>query len=175
MPKQVTEEDLASGLRALGGMGALGKTRRDSPFRDSRVEEKTVELPPAKPVKQAESVRAEVVAAEIEPEPRPTPARGTAPLPKVPRAEKKKPAQRKADIYSERVTLQISPEMRDEVDELARTLQRAKATKAERITANSVMRVAIQLLVNGFDLGAGEAPNNEAELLELVTSKCRWQ
>jgi hypothetical protein len=38
------------------------------------------------------------------------------------------------------VTLQISPAMRDDVDALAQDLQRAKTTKDERITANTVMR-----------------------------------
>lgn len=79
--------------------------------------------------------------------------------------EKRKTAQRKADIYSERVTVQISPEMRDDVDSLARELQRLKTTKEERITSNSVMRVAIRYFLDGFEPQASEPVNSEEDPL----------
>lgn len=183
MAKNVTEEDLAAGMKGLGGFGALSP-RRDSPFRDSRSEvkapeAKTVEVKPTtesrsvygtpvvEPAKPAESKRAE-------PSPKTAPARPV-PSPTVresSRPQQKQP-QRKADIYSERVTLQISAEMRDEVDELARQLQRAKTSKDERITANTVMRVAIRLLTENFKLKSGEGPNNEEELFDLAAKQLR--
>ena len=75
---------------------------------------------------------------------------------------------RKADLFTERVTLQISPEMRDDVDSLARNLQRAKTRKDERITANTVMRVAIQLLIDNYRFQTGDVVNSEQELFQLV-------
>ena len=55
-------------------------------------------------------------------------------------------------MFTERVRLQISPEMRDDVERLARELQRAKVSKKERITGNTVMRVAIRLITERFEL-----------------------
>jgi len=89
------------------------------------------------------------------------------------RAEKRKAAQRKADIFSERVTLQMSPEMRDEVDSLAREIQRSKMTKEERITANSIMRVAVRHFLDTFKLDTEERVNTEAELLDLMKRRNR--
>lgn len=182
MAKNVTEEDLAAGMKGLGGFGALS-TRRDSPFRDSRAEArppepKTVEV---KPSTEARSVYQTTVV-EVKPpvEAKPVPvelpkpvAVKSAPMVREPSRPKQKTPQRKADIYSERVTLQISAEMRDEVDELARQLQRAKTSKDERITANTVMRVAIRLLTENFKLKSGEGPNNEEQLVELVAQRLR--
>lgn len=181
MAKGVTEDDLASGIRSMGGLGTLTRTRRDSPFRDTREEErpevKTVELPP--PVEAAPRVAE--VRNGVKPEPeivqraeRPrVVAERSVPVDKPVRNERKKSPQRKADIYSERVTLQMSPEMRDEVDELARQLQRAKTSKDERITANTVMRVAIQAFLEAFDLDPKSCPNSEKELLDVARTRKR--
>jgi hypothetical protein len=86
---------------------------------------------------------------------------------------KEKAAGRKADIYTERITLQLSPEMRDQVDSLARELQRTKTSKDERITSNSVMRVAIRHFLDQFQAPKVGAPNNEEELLAFVMGKSR--
>ncbi len=76
---------------------------------------------------------------------------------------------RKADVFSERITLQLSPKMRDKADALAKDLQRLRTSKDERITANTVMRVAIKLVLDKFKPGAGETvANTEEELFELV-------
>jgi hypothetical protein len=80
---------------------------------------------------------------------------------------------RKADIFTERVTLQISPEIRDEIDALARDLQRAKTTKEERITSNSVMRVALEFLMKNYQFQRGDVANTEAELYDLVVRRIR--
>jgi hypothetical protein len=185
MPKgQITEDDLASGLKGLGGFGSLGgpqKLRRDSPFRDSSVEPKTVELAP----------RAEPIVSVVEPEVPPTSTSASGPESKPvveqirpPRAVRAKqvvaaPAapkdsgQRKADIFTERVTLQMSPQMRDAVSALARALQRAKTTTDERITANTVMRVAVQLLIDHFEVRPGESANTEETLYALALEKLK--
>ena len=102
----------------------------------------------------------------------PTPRPAAKPIEKQTRPEKNG-ARRKADIYSERVTLQISPDMRDEVDSMARQLQRSKITKAERITADSVVRVAIRYFLDEFSPRRGEDVNSEDELLAAAKRQSR--
>jgi len=46
--------------------------------------------------------------------------------------------------------------MRDNVQRIAREIQRGKTSKEERITANTVMRVAILLLTKHFKVRAVE-------------------
>jgi hypothetical protein len=77
-------------------------------------------------------------------------------------------APRKADLYSERVTLLMSSDMRDRVEALAKELQRRKTTKSERITSNTVMRVAINFFLERFELHDEDVANNEEELEALV-------
>jgi hypothetical protein len=175
---QITEEQLSSGLKGLGSFATLGTARplRDSPFRDSRSESKVVEIPrvqevasiskpietqPPKAVARESSVKPKT---EIKNEEAPKRVRGAT---KPSQAEEKQTL-RKADLYTERVTLQMSAEMRDEIDSLARELQRAKTNKDERITSNTVMRVAIRYFLNEFKIPKGEGPNNEEELLALL-------
>jgi hypothetical protein len=175
---QVSEEQLSEGLKGIGNFGSLSapRVRRDNPFRDSR---KDVPQPePVKPLVQAESspVRAR------EPELKPVSAkvaRASSPSAKPAAKEQKREEKpkdgglRKADIFTERVTLQISPEMRDDVERIARELQRSKTSKKERITGNTVMRVAIRLLTEKFELKGIAAPNNEEELFEVAAKTLR--
>lgn len=183
MAKNVTEDDLAAGMKGLGGFGALS-TRRDSPFRDSRAEVKSVEAKTIEIKPQPESSPSALPTSEkgspVEArEPAPEPVIPVVVKPSAPATAKESPRTRnktptrKADVYTERVTLQMSAEMRDAVDELARQLQRAKTSKDERITANTVMRVAIRLLTENFELGKGEGPNNEEELYSLASKRIR--
>jgi hypothetical protein len=58
--------------------------------------------------------------------------------------------------------------MRDQVERIARELQRSKTSKKERITGNTVMRVAIRLITERFELKPGEGPNDEEELFECI-------
>jgi len=76
-------------------------------------------------------------------------------------------------MFTERVTLQISPDMRDEIDALARDLQRARTTKEERTTANTIMNVALQLLMKNYEFERGDVANNEAELYDLIVRRFR--
>ena len=78
-------------------------------------------------------------------------------------------------IYTERVTLQLSPDMRDKVDALARELQRSKSSKDGRITANTVMRVAIRHLLKHYKVTGADVPNGEEELLEAIERRCSWK
>lgn len=172
---QVSEEELSKGLKGIGDFGGLNpsRVRRDNPFRDSRMEApfpesvKTIEVVPAR----TENRETKAVHAQISKvEPKPT-KKAPEPLARVERKNVVKSEEsggRKADIFTERVTLQISPEMRDKVERLARELQRAKISKKERITGNTVMRVAIRLITSRLELKPGQAPNDEEELFELI-------
>ncbi len=175
---QVTEEELSKGLKGIGNFGGLSqpRVRRDNPFRDSRVETpspepvKTIEVLPVaseKRVSKAGSARPPSLETKVLPKAA-TP--DSKPAEKGRGLDKRQEGMgaRKADIFTERVTLQISPEMRDEVERIARELQRAKTSKEERITPNTVMRVAILLLTKRFNLNEGEAPNTEEELISLA-------
>jgi len=59
-------------------------------------------------------------------------------------------------------------EMRDDFERIARELQRAKTSKEERLTPNTVMRVAIRAMTKRFELKRGQATNTEEELFDLV-------
>ena len=63
--------------------------------------------------------------------------------------------------------------MRDDVDALARDLQRSKTTKDERVTANTVMRVAAQLLIDHFQFKCGDVANSEEDLYTLAAQKLK--
>ena len=169
---QVSEEQLSQGLKGIGNFGGLSSSRvqRDNPFRDSR----SAPTAPPEPIKPASPPVVEPAVKALQPTVRkiPVPEKAT-PKPEKQEDKPKEGSPRKADIFSERVTLQISPEMRDEVDSLARELQRAKLKKEERITANTVMRVAIQLLLARYTFEKGEVANNEEELFRLVTNKLK--
>ena len=194
---QVTEQELETGLQSLGGLGGIAASgaRRDSPFgvgfvkksvpeSNARAEATAAEaiLPVAANVSVVAPLAQEVVPSRVE-----APAPLTASVVAVgehtlsarkPRAvEAPTPADvapvssRKSDAFSERVTLQMSPEMRDELTLLAARLQRRKTDKTERITANTIMRVAIQMVLDEIDFGEGDIINNEVDLDRVVRAK----
>jgi hypothetical protein len=189
----VTDQELESSLKSLGGLGGITSSgaRRDSPFGSDFVKktasEVAIEAPKAEPevVKTVElrSVPDSVSnVAELK-APSPEIKRVSAPIrsvaePKPRPTERAKPVEivpempaRKSDGFSERVTLQMGPEMRDELNLLAAKLQRRKTDKTERITANTIMRVAIRVLLDEVDLGEGDIANNEEDLLRIVRAK----
>ena len=177
---QVSEEELAKGLKGIGNFGGITtRVQRDNPFRDSRQEQveqpKTIEVRLPSPEPRVVKPATPNIAPE---EPQPVRALPATPKPrsKVREEESRSRAEesaRKADIFTERVTLQISPEIRDEIDALARDLQRAKTTKEERITSNSVMRVALEFLMKNYQFQRGDVANTEAELYDLVVRRIR--
>lgn len=200
MAKGVTEEELKAGLTGLGAFGGIGtgRPRRDSVFRDTRDEgTPAVMTTPVEPVRPIEVPTPKVEATPALPESK-VPVRENRPIPlvkEVPRAEKgperkeppkekppvtEPPAEdevpakaRKADLHTERVTLPISPEMRDGVEALARSLQRHRTKKGESITANAVIRTAVRLVLERVELKPGDIANSEEELFELLVKKVR--
>ena len=155
--------------RECGAIIRFG-TLRDEP---TAAPEKTIDVVP-----RAQEKRAVKAVEWLDSKVEPKPMRSIAPAPKAVAKErvgekKASTAVRKADIFTERVTLQISPEMRDDVERLARELQRSKTSKGERITANTVMRVALQLLMTNYQFGRGDVANNESELYDLVLQHFR--
>lgn len=71
----------------------------------------------------------------------------------------------------EKVTVLMSPYMRDSVSILARKLQRRRTQKEFRFTANTVFRAAIQVLLDTFHLESHDSINSEEELLSLIKSR----
>jgi hypothetical protein len=175
---QVSEEELAKGLKGIGNFGGLTspRVRRDNPFRDSRTDiaapepAKTIEVLPASTEKRVSKNGGPSAAPRLDRKPVASVAIQPKAAPKE-RVEEKKgegSGARKADIFTERVTLQISPEMRDDVERIAREIQRSKTSKEERITSNTVMRAAILLITKHLKLNGEETPNTEQELCEFV-------
>lgn len=187
---QITEDDITQGIQTLGGFGNLAqKPRRDSPFGSDfaakKVEPKlpapTVSAPAPEPVRPPITAQAAVptqpLAKRVEVvvplrEEAPQIQRTLAPKIAAPKkevsieTENEREGHPKSETLTERITLQMSPEMRDSVNEIARQLQRTKREKGERITANTVMRVAIQSLIDSFDPKSIRGVSSEEELFQ---------
>ena len=181
---QVTEQDLEQSLQTLGGFGKLAtqKPRRDSPFGPefSRRPEESKPTPQVAPEKSREvTLVAKTPGQGIEaleekegdvllthPLPKSAPTRKVAtPLP-----EEATASHPKSNTLTERVTVQMSPEMRDAVNDLARHLQRRRKDKGERITANSVMRVAIQYFLDNVQLERVQGASTELEIAKSLAA-----
>jgi len=154
-----TEEELAAGIRSVGVLAAVAGTegpRRDNPF-----------APPPAPPKPVLPERVAPV-----PSPEPTPA---APL--VAATVKKpveRPPRRSSEVEPDAgnsydyVTVPMTPEMRDRANLLAAELQRRRTEKSMRFTSNTVFRVAIETLLERFELSPDDRVNSEDELRRLV-------
>ena len=194
--RQVTEDDLASGMKAFGGFPtfAQSKPQRDNPFRDTR--EPVTPPPAAKPVAIATPApKAEIVAKPLArevtksvvelpvsvPEPvieqkKPVPIKAEATpepvvkvAPKVVKApEVSAPKAVQSEISYERVTLPMTADMREGFERMARELQRKRSQKNERITANTVMRVALEYFMDRFSVEQTDRVNTEEELLDAA-------
>jgi len=187
---QVTESDLESGLKSLGGLRGLAAAptgaRRDSPFGSDFAKRTArngagsqpvgdgnaaLELgPEGEGAEQPKAAAAPAGTPVVAPPPAASSSEDLAKR-RTPRRQRK--GETKVDLFPERVTVLMSPEMRDRVNLLAAKLQRKKTDKVERITANTVLRVAVSALLSSFKLEEGDAPNTEDELLELVQRKIR--
>lgn len=197
---QVTDDDLASGLKGFGGLGSLGGTStrpvRDNPFRDTRVEpprpvvlSPTAEPTPA-PMSIPEVPKLEIVSTRnerVEGEGI-TPPSLSEPAPAKPRTRKQSTAptakllkptitsapataehrEKKTERYTERVTVLLDAELRDGAEALAKELQRRRTEKGERITANTVIRVALRLFLERMRSEDFDSANSEADLLAAV-------
>jgi hypothetical protein len=80
---------------------------------------------------------------------------------------------RKSDVHTERVTLPVSPDMRDRVDAMARELQRVRTKRGESITSNTVMRAALRVVLERVSLQSGDSANTEEEVFALLSKKLR--
>lgn len=181
---QVTDKELATGLKTFGGFGALGEAnsrpRREDPFRDTRAE-----APPTSPrIEVVKTPRADVpIPAAPDEEEKIPPARN--PRTEAPRRarsvrrEESIPPpvtnshEKKSELYTERVTVPLDAELRDGAEALAKVLQRRRTVKGERITANTVMRVALRIVLDSFDSRSVGVVNTEEELFQAVRAGLR--
>lgn len=79
----------------------------------------------------------------------------------------------KTELFSERVTVLMDSEMRNELNRVAHLLQRRKTASTERITANTLMRVAIKVFLEELEPADTDTPNTELELYRLTKNKVR--
>lgn len=193
---QVTDADLATGIKGFGGLSSLGgsgaRPVRDNPFRDTRAEPQrpvvvapVVEVVPETPKLEVLTMRSEPEGEGREPAPAvvPAPLKVRQPKPAVaPRPQRKiEPApsfedetavstsrENKTEVYTERVTVLLNEELRDGAEALAKELHRRRTKKGERITANTVMRIALGVLLERMEGETLEGANSEAELLDAV-------
>jgi hypothetical protein len=195
---QVTDADLATGLKGFGGLGTLGgspgRPVRDNPFCDTQTEppRPVVVAPVIEPV--PETPKLEVLTTGVEPEcegkeaapavvaaplkvPQPQPAAAPRPPKKIapasPAGDESADAlvrENKTEIYTERVMVLLNAELRDEAEALAKELHRRRTRKGERITTNTVMRVALRVLLERMEEEDIEGTNSEGELLAAVRS-----
>lgn len=193
---QVTTDDLASGIKSFGGLSSLGgapRPARDNPFRDTRTEAVQPVAAVTVPEPAPETPRLEVINGHEKPEvgegtkplapPRPprerkpTVARATeriaTPTPlSVPNPDASMPnpngSEKKTEIYTERVTALLNADLRDRAEALAKDLQRRRTQKGERITTNTVIRVALRAMLESFQPSTIAELNTESELYEAV-------
>jgi len=198
----VSQKEIAAGLDSIGAVDGLfgkpKKTRRDSPFRSTKIEEEeTAEAaePVSEPLRPAPTVQEGRVVAETAPASQPVapkvverevslqvsepvsspvqvknPVREVAPKPEE---KQRRVSVTKAQEFDERVTLPMSFEMREACEALAKQLQKRRTEKNERITSNTVMRCFLEACIQSFELEEHEFANNEEALCELVLSKLR--
>ncbi len=148
---QATEQEITSGLRAVGSLGNLGAIRglrRDSPLASAPNERPSpVIMSPRPPIPSTDSS-----SVADDPKVVDSPGRSSLPL----------------DARTDAVTVPMTADMRSKATLLAAELQRRRTTKAARLTANSIFRVAIQNFLEHADLATLAAVNSEEELLELI-------
>lgn len=176
----VSDEELEQGLASAGGLGgfvASAGARRDSPFGVEHVRSLRKE-PATEP--NGHVVQAIAPAAKTGPKPTTAEARKQS----KPRAkpsvseEANAPEEQsatKAESCSEKVSLPMPVELRDDITALAKKLQRMRTEKVERITPNTVMRVAIQVFLERFEPDRVPVSNTEEELLNVVRTHLKWK
>lgn len=158
-----TEEELAAGIRSVGVLSAVAGTegpRRDNPF-----------APPPAPKKPAPQERAAPAPA---PEPKPV-------APSVAISQKKpveRPSRPSSEVspaesspLTDYVTVPMTAEMRSQASLLAAELQRRRTDKSIRFTANTIYQVAIETLLERFELAPEDHVNSKAELRRLVLAR----
>lgn len=197
----ISEDEVRANLDSVGSLGALtqSRPRRDSLFR--RTEDELISKP-VLPVTQSTPAVAAVVSeplkvidlaiktsaqvepphAEVLPEAKVAPiiARETVAEVKVVEVptqvvapQETSPVSAKAARYTERITFPITLEMRDGFEDLARKINRQRSIRQQRVTANTVMRVALEAFRTRFKFSDTDVANTDEELLNLILS--RWK
>jgi hypothetical protein len=186
---QVTTDDLSTGMRSFGGLSSLGgaaRPVRDNPYRDTRSEPVQPAVPAPAPDPAPEAPRLEVVNGHDNPEvgegtktlaaPKPPRERKPVAPRTATRIERAAPLvateggarEKKTELYPEQVSVLLNAEIRDRAEALAKDLQRRRTHKGERITTNTVIRVALRAMLEAFRLPESAALNTESELYEAV-------
>lgn len=172
---RVSDEELEQGVAAAGGLSgfvAAAGVRRDSPFGIDHVQRRPKQLD-----EEAEGIVVHAVAPISHAKRSATKPPSQAAPPVTSLDQVKQSARLEtahAATRSEKVSLPMPLELRDEVTALARQLQRMRTEKVERITPNTVMRVAIQTFLEQFVPDAVAVSNTESELLEHVRAHLTW-
>lgn len=163
------EGTLAANVEVTGGLQAFRSVAtgpavvRDSPFGRPTPA-------PAPAIAKGEVGTELPKVAEIEPASKPT--RKPTSRPKVAKEpEVNKAEEVSADANEEKITVPLSQELRDQSEELARGINRNRSVRKNRITRNSIIRVALQCFLEDFALPPGRPVNSEVELLEAARSR----
>lgn len=157
--------EVTSGLQAFRSVASGPTAVIDSPFGRPVAS-------PAPTITRAEVVTEPQKVAAIESPPRPT--RKTTSRPKVAKEpEVSEGDEVSADANEEKITVPLSQELRDQSEELARVINRNRSVRKNRITRNSIIRVALQCFLEDFALPTGRPVNSEVELLEAARSRRR--
>ena len=182
--KLVTENDLLSGVG--GGFGNIahmgsGRPVRDNPFRDTRTDS-----PPPAPAPSGEATQEPETSRPLgntAPQPQPvlSVSRLTAPAareasestPPARPAPKARVTQRprKRDTYSEKVSTFLGPEMRDDLEMVARRLNRNRLVKGESITVHTLIRSGVRVMTELLQFTDTDVVSSEEELTALVKRK----
>lgn len=165
-----TESSLAADVQVSGGLQQFrtvaqgSREARDNPFGGpvkAAAPAPAREAPPATEPPKVESIR---------PEPKPA-----ASPPREPRIARQKveaePVELVAAVYAENVTVPLSEALRDRSEELAKVINRNRSVRKQRITRNSIIRVALQVLLDDFSHLSAQSLNSEEELLQAARSR----
>lgn len=155
--------EVTSGLQAFRSVATGPTVVRDSPFGRPAAA-------PAPTVAKAEVVTEPPKVAEVEPAPQPV--RKPTTRPKVTEeSDEQEEEERSADPNENKITLPLTHALYDQSGDLARVINRKRTVRGNRITRNSVIRVALQCFLDDFSLSPGRPVNSEEELLEAARSR----
>lgn len=79
-------------------------------------------------------------------------------------------AQAKMELFTERVTLALTPQQKDFLDSLGKQFQRKRTVKLEAINRNSIIRGLVDVLQE-IKFSETDTPSNEKELKEVLKQK----
>jgi len=162
---QTTDEDLKTALQGIGALDHLRpQLRRENVFgapapRPLRPAEEVAAKEPERPIAPATVPAKPQPRPQPAPRPRESPRKVVAPTPEEPKASG-------GPLFTDGVTVKMSAEMRNRATVLAAELQRRRTERTDRITPNTVFRVAIQLFLDAFALEEADPINCEEDLLE---------